>query len=427
MKKNILLISILLLTTKSFGITIKEFKIVNYFHKIPTNPIFIVDVNYEIEKEKHEKHHSHLVILVEGTKKEKFNIEQNTIFQIKTNNNLRIFLPIFSKLPKNTNQKFSFKLLENSKVLFETNTTFYVSDVIQEPIILLDYNEIEIPKSYQKQYNFFFVSQTPQNVFVINTKEGKTNTVKSSKLEKIKGLHSFSYKFDKEGEYKILIGKSEKTITVNYDKTPPIFNIITPTNNSIFYRTKKIQIKWTDPIDTSGINFQKSSLYIRKNSKVITNISPLISLNRESSITPYETIYIENLEEGEYEYCIEYSDYEGNKTNVVNYFKILPPSEDKEKPIIKNIHVENSKRVSENKYLLKSTNVYIFVEFTDGEYGSGVKSIHYKVNDKIFSDNTFGDNKYISITTESKETQLMIWVEDYNNNVSETNVLMLKP
>ncbi|MFN4244846.1 MAG: hypothetical protein ACK4F9_01675 [Brevinematia bacterium] len=423
MLRTIISLFAIFISVDGFGIAIKEFKLVNYSNVITINPIFIVDISYELEENsKQEVDNSHLILLVKGPKTEKFNIEEDTVFQIITNKTIRLFLPISYKLASGKNTLFLFKLLDNSKAIFETNLIFQVSNILQEPIILSDFKKLEISRKNPKPNDFFFVSQNPENVTIINTLTSRTNLVKPLRLKNFKGLYSFSYVFNTEGLYKIIIGKKEVTTEVYHDRTPPQFRIMTPTE---FYRTNNIKIKWSDPVDISGVDFEKSSFYVKRLSNVITNISPLISLNKESSINPYEVIYIQNIEEGEYEYGITYSDYDGNTTNIISHFRILPIKEDKYKPTIEKLYIENSKKISENQYLVRTTNIVIFVEVTDSENGSGVKMIHYKVNEKSFSENVFGNSKYISLDLESNNTIFMIWAEDFNGNLSETNIVSI--
>lgn len=406
---------------------VSDFKIINYSDFIPKNPVFVIDLSYEM-KENHEENHNHTIKLIVniGNKKDEFIIGENTIFKKISPNTITLFLPIFQNISVGKKQNISFSFLEGKTIIFTTNITFFVSNLSQDPIIFYEgLDKIEISKNNPKPNQFFFVSQYSYEGEIINLNNKTTNKVKSQKVSRIKGLNLIDYTFSEEGEYIIKVGNSSLQTKVSFDKTPPFFKVLTPSNNSIFYRTNNIQIKWTDPVDNSGINIQKSVLSLKKDGKTITNISPLVSLNKESSINPYETVFL-SLPEGDYECDISYSDYDGNSTNTVINFKILNPNMDKVKPFLKKIFIENSEKVSENEFRLKSNDIRMFLEFSDGEYGSGVKTLYYSVDGEIHNERVFDNIKYLFFDVNKEIVEVKLWVEDFAGNSSDTNVILIK-
>ncbi|MEN2997569.1 MAG: Ig-like domain-containing protein [Brevinematia bacterium] len=436
MKHKSLLLAITTLTltvgiTNSFShlhstFIIKEFKILNYTNTIPTNPIFIAEISYFLKECGCINPHNKVKLSIKANHKtQTFTIGEDVLFNRLSQDKIKLFLPFPYTLPQGKNQTVSFTIFEGKKATFKTNISFQVSKNLQHPIIISEgLREIEIPRTPLRQIQFFFVYHSPCEAMITKIGSKTTNFTISQQVARIKGLHFIEYNFSEEGEYLIKVGESEFTSKVSFDKTPPTFKFIFPTNNSAFYRTNKIKLKWSDPMDISDIDFSNSSLVISKGKNVLTNISPLIGLNRESERNPYEVVYL-SLPEGDYECSIRYKDTSCNLKNEELKFRVSPSELDREKPFFRRIEVENSVKVSEGKFRVKDSIVSVFVEFSDGEYGSGVKRIHYKLNGELVSEDVFDEVKYLSLQLKNKVTKVAFWLEDLGGNFSETNIITL--
>lgn len=413
--------------TAHHHLCVKSFAIVNYTNFIPVDPIFIVEVVYEFLGVEgfHHRHDDIVLSVGVGGKFDKFTIGENVLFRRLSRDRIRLFVPFSGRLTPGRSYFVSFSFSEGKKVVFRTNVSFFVSNVAQCPIFLSDGMEvIEVSEKHPREVEFFFVSQSQEKVKVVDLKKGITNTLLTQSVPRLKGVYSFSYLFLEEGEFLVeACGNQFKTMVV-FDRTPPMFRIISPSNFSQFFRTNRIKVKWSDPIDSYGVCVERSSLVVRRGSKVVTNISPLVSLNRESVRNAYEVVYL-SLEEGDYECVITYCDGEGNSTNVSINFKILPPSLDVEKPYFRRIVVEGSEKLLGNKFKVKGEVVGVFLEFSDGEFGSGVKRLYYEINGESLSEPVFDESKYLSVTKVGKETKVLFWLEDFGGNFSETNVITL--
>lgn len=407
------------------SIDVESIRIVNYSNTIPINPIFIVEMDYKIKEKLQTHHNNHNLKFIISTpsKNEEFILGQNTLFNHILSNRIRLYLPVFHKLPPNRKLEITFQVVEGKEKIFTTNINIFVSNYQELPIFIGNTGKIEISRSIPRPTIINFLHQESQTGIIKSPKI--TEKLQSKQSPQIKGLKYFEYKFREEGKYDITIGKTNFSVEIVFDKTPPYFIILTPSNNSSFFRTNNIIIKWSDPQDISGINFSNSSLTIKNDSgEIITNITPLVALNRESSITPYEIITL-SLKEGNYECSIIYSDFDNNSTNITTKFKILPSIQDREKPILKKIFFEGSTKLSDNEFLVPTSTV-MFIEASDGEYGSGVKSINYILDNQIFSEQMLSEIKYIYLTLTNKISTLEIWLEDYGGNSSETNRFILK-
>lgn len=407
--------------------SVKSFSVINYTNFIPLNPIFILELSYSM-KENHRNGHKHQDIKLSvkiDNKVQIFTLGEDILFKRVSEDTIRLFAPWFHTIAYGKGRIVSFSFSEGKKVVFKTNIAFSVSNTTQTPIIISEgINEIEIPRKITQQVRFFFIYQSPVKALVIDSYEGLTNVLITQPTSRIKGLYSADHTFFKEGEYLVVIGDSQITIRVYFDKNPPTFRILNPTNGSVFYRTNDIHIKWLDPIDISGIDFSKSYLSISDSRSKVFEYPLYKKFNRESEINPYEIVSL-SLSEGDYECSIGYTDLEGNFTNQVVKFKVVSYTLDREKPFFKRIEIEGSKKLSENKFVVKGRRVSVFLEFSDGDYGSGVKFIHYVVNGKKLSESVFGNVKYLSFEIDSNTNEVSMWLEDMNGNFSETNFISL--
>lgn len=258
------------------SIDVESIRIINYSNTIPINPIFMVEMDYKIKErlQTHHNHHNLKFIISTPLKNEEFILGQNTLFNHILSNRIRLYLPVFHKLPPNRKLKIAFQVVEGKEKIFTTNINIFVSNYQELPILIGNTGKIEISRSIPRPTIINFLHQESQTGIIKSPKI--TEKLQSKQSPQIKGLRYFEYKFREEGKYDITIGKTNFSVEIVFDKTPPYFSILTPSNNSSFFRTNNIIIKWSDPQDISGINFSNSSLTIKNDSgEIITNITPL--------------------------------------------------------------------------------------------------------------------------------------------------------
>ncbi|MCX8028768.1 MAG: hypothetical protein N2712_02110 [Brevinematales bacterium] len=404
---------------------VNSFRIINYTNSIPQNPVFLIELDYKVGDANHSHKHDLKLTVNLRNKKQEFTIGENVIFRKISDSKIVLFVPIVLSLSKNQDS-ISFLILEDRRVIFKTNIVFLIENIMQQPILLFeDMKGIEIPRySKANPFKFFFIHKLPYEGMVINLDKNITNIVKSYPSKKFVGLNIFEYTFTSEGDYVIRVGNSELKTRVRFDDTPPYFRILNPTNNSVFYRTNRIRIKWTDPVDVNGVNKDNSYLTVSRDGNLMTNILPLVSMNKESLISPYETVYLD-LPEGDYSCSVVYFDLERNYTNADVFFRVLPSIMDREKPTFIRIDVEGASIIGKNSFKANSKDVRIFVEVSDGEYGSGVKSIYYSFDGRTFVENVFDNFKHIFLSLESYKTDVKLWLEDFGGNISQTNEVII--
>ena len=112
-----------------------------------------------------------------------------------------------------------------------------------------------------KSYRFFFYYDKPLEVYVVKGNEVISN-VKSYEDLRFKNLYYFDYSFSEPGYYRFVVGDCSFGVSVSFDTIPPSFELLYPTNNSVFYRTNRVAFKWSDPVDFVGVDKANSFLKI---------------------------------------------------------------------------------------------------------------------------------------------------------------------
>jgi len=267
-----------------------------------------------------------------------------------------------------------------------------------------------------KSYRFFFYYDKPLEVYVVKGNEVISN-VKSYEDLRFKNLYYFDYSFSEPGYYRFVVGDCGFGVSVSFDTIPPSFELLYPTNNSVFYRTNKVAFRWSDPVDFVGVDKANSFLKIYYQNNLFTNVN-LAYLNKESIVMPYEVCYFDLPGEGIYFAQLSYNDFDGNFTNVVINFSVKNSSEDKEKPRILNIAFEGAKVVS-NEVRLARGRVLVNVRVDDGIYGSGVKKVVYRYGNETSEMLVFGDFVQFFVDIASSGV-FEVFCEDFAGNRSDT-------
>lgn len=393
----------------------------NYTNLIlPINPILTVDIKYEIEEkvdlsDEHKHEHEHIFLLIEGNKfLKKYEVGEDIPFQIIGKHTVRMFVPLEGL---KISGPLRFSILEGKKELISTNIVITLDKKIrQKPIVLSEKsNRVELPKAGETKNKIFFISTydiVPKAVL-----NGRSYNLTVFSDSKFKMLKYVNITFTNTGLFKFLFDNEEIIFNVEEDKTPPDFMLLVPTNNSVFYTTN-VMIKWTDPIDLSGVNFLTSCLTLQ-GENFYTNISPLFSLNKESSINNYEVVKV-CLPYGKYFLELSYLDNSGNSKTEYCTFFVENPSRDKERPYITRSYLEGVIKKGEF-YFSNQKDLVLFIEASDGIYGSGLSRIHYNLNGKYQFEPMLSNVKYINIYLSESTNYLLFFVEDNNSNFSGTN------
>jgi len=411
-----------------YAIKIDDIKIVNFTNVVSSDPFFVLEIylGKGIE-EKHEgEEHEHTPIFLEVSldkNTKKYVLGDNILFERLSSDKIRTFVPSDFRLELGKDYTFGIKVSEGESILFSKNFNLKVGAIHNVPYLFTNtISNIYISKILTNSQRFFFFNNHPLEVSVVVNGKSITN-LKTYEDPKFKNLYYFDYTFWNSGDYEFKLGEYKFNVGALFDVAPPTFTVLYPTNNAIFYRTNKICFKWSDPIDSIGVDKSNSFLKIYYKNNVLTNMN-LSYLNRESLLMPYEIVYLDLNNEGSYNLEISYRDFDGNVTNVFVNFSIANASEDKEPPRISKILFEGGKIVS-NVVILPSDRVLVNVEVDDGIYGSGVKKVVYKYKDNVCENLVF-DNFAQFFIDVNEGGIFEIFAEDFAGNKSEITKFDLK-
>ncbi|MGC8766826.1 MAG: hypothetical protein ACP5QP_03920 [Brevinematia bacterium] len=396
--------------------------IVNYPDLVvPPEPILVIDISYEAGSNSNQEDEDHVFIVVSNSKfSKKYEIGEDIPFQILGSGKIRVFLPLEKRLSKSNS--FSLSVVEGNKVLLSTNLSLILNEEMkQKPILLAGKeNYVTLPKSGKLDQKIFFISlRELMPKAIVGDNEYKLSVYRDNNFKILKYVR---FVFTNTGLFKFVFDGEEIVFNVEEDKNPPKFELLIPSNNALFFNTN-IVIKWTKPLDESGINFEKSYLKVEGNNGFTTNISPLVPLNRESLIGNYNVARF-CLPTGVYNLEIRYFDNSENLGIVKSKFSIVDKYEDKEKPAITKFYIEGITKAGEI-FISDKTNVVLFIEASDGIYGSGISKVYYFLNGNSYLEPMTGNIRYINLELDKSTNYLSFFVEDENSNFSETNTITI--
>jgi hypothetical protein len=403
-----------------YSIKVEDISIVNSTNFVSQNPFFVFEMALGIENrdEGIEVEHEHVIFEFSlGRYKKKFVLGEDLLFERVGANKVRVFVPSSVSLKLGKDYNLRLRVSEGHKEVFKKDFVVKASSVSNIPYIFTNNLEnVYISKSLSKSYRFFFYYDKPLEVYVVKGSEVISN-VKSYEDLRFKNLYYFDYSFSEPGYYRFVVGDCSFGVSVSFDTIPPSFELLYPTNNSVFYRTNKVAFKWSDPVDFVGVDKANSFLKIYYQNNLFTNVN-LAYLNKESIVMPYEVCYFDLPGEGIYVAQLSYSDFDGNFTNVFINFSVKNSSEDKEKPRILNVAFEGAKVVS-NEVRLARGRVLVNVRVDDGIYGSGVKKVVYRYGNETSEMLVFGDFVQFFVDIASSGV-FEVFCEDFAGNKSDT-------
>ncbi len=422
-KRLAIVLGIFSLTFFSHSIKVEEIRIINFTNIVSQNPFFVLEVflGEESEQTHEEDLHKHDHVFFEislGKHKKKYVLGESLLFERVGENKVRVFVPPDFRLDLGKNYSLGVRVLEDGKVIFSKSFTFSVSNVPNVPYLFTNnLRNVFISRVLTNSHRFFYYYNKPLKVKVLRNGE-VLYSLKSFEDVRFRGLYYFDCSFSDPGEYRFSVGEVGFNVFVSFDNEPPRFEVFYPTNNSVFYRTNKIFFKWSDPIDSVGVDKLGSYLKVYYEGKLITNVV-LVNLNKESAIMPYEFLVLDLPEEGKYVSEISYRDFDGNVTNVIVNFSVDSSQNDKEIPKILNVYFEGAKLVDNKVKLPKRGRVWVNVNVSDGVYGSGIKRVVHSYGGEVREELVFGDfvQFFVDVTNDGI---FEIFCEDFSGNRSDT-------
>ncbi len=447
MKTKFFLMWLLLLLLNAFSyshqVKVKDIEVVNYTNFSPLVPEFFIDITFEelpsniFEGLSPENvyHHDHVHIIVEAVIEksiEQFVIGETAPFTWVSDKRIRVFLPQFSFLSENKNYSLLVNILLEREIgsvpekIFSKSFSFTASSKVFTLPYFLTNNQFPLIISKRKPLpkRIYYISTLPfKGVIEKNGKSVKINSQKA--FESFDNLCYVEYNFQEDGKYKLIFQNINVSIDfdVVYDSIPPKFSIVLPESKKTFFRSNIVFI-WETPLDDSGVDVEKSYLSITSKQGVkITNIRPLIPLNKMSVSSPFQYFFT-SLSPGEYTFLVEYSDFDGNKSSKSVEFSVSTSEGDKVSPFLPEVQVYSSVR-RENNIIVFSTNLRLLVNVKDDIYGSGVDRVSFNIANRREEVKVFGETFEHVINLASKTSKETLVVESFDKKGNKSPTLRL--